>query len=155
MVANTCGSIQTASLAFLCTMLLALPVPAHATELAWHSKSDQVVQRDANSERNGTVVFATGEQASVVGYSTSRAEVDGIMPWIAQYMIRFDDLSSIAIKAEGKFDRKLHMSTGSGEFLGGTGRFEGIKGKVSLVSRYSTHEAMETDWTASYSLPAK
>ena len=140
---------------FFAGAFVALPTPVQATDIAWHSKSEHVVQHGANSERNGTIDFKTGERGSVLAYSTTHAEVNGMRPWVGISVIRFDDLSSIIVKSEGKFDPTLHVSTGSGEILFGTGRFEGITGKFNAIGKYSSHETVETDWSGSYSLPNK
>ncbi len=138
---------------------IALVVPAHATEIAWHSKSDHSSQHPTssgfNAERPSTAVFSTGEQASIVGYSTNYKEVNGKRPWTGISLIRFDDLSSIAIKSEGTFDPLSHENNTAGQFIYGTGRFEGITGNVTCLGKYITHQLLETDCTGSYSLPGK
>ena len=138
-------------------VVLALAViasPALATDIAWHSKTEPASWAGANYERKGTVDFKTGEQGSFLSYGTNRKVENGLMPWIAVYVFRFDDLSSITVKQEGTFDPASQVSKGSGEFLGGTGRFEGITGKVTLVGRFSGSTA-ETDWVGAYTLPGK
>ena len=73
------------------------------------------------------------------------------MPWIAVYVFRFADLYSITVTQAGNFDHASQVSKGSGEFLGGTGRFEGITGKVTVVGLFSGSTA-ETDWVGAHSL---
>ena len=87
-------------------------------------------------------------------YGSNHAVDNGLMPFATVYMFRFDDLSSITVRMVGNFEQASQLSKGSGEILAGTGRFEGITGKVTLVGHF-TGSMVEIDWVGSYSLPAK
>ena len=118
-------------------ILAILASPALATDIAWHSKGEPASWHNANFERKGTVDFKTGEQGSFLSHGTNRKVENGLVPWIAVYVFRFADLSSITVIQAGNFDQASQISKGSGEFLVGTGRFEGITGKVTVVGRFS------------------
>ena len=136
------------------TAMVAFPVPSRATDITWHSRGEPAVWNNANYERKGTVDFKTGETGSFISYGTNRPTDKGLTPFVSQYVLRFDDLSSIIVRMAGNFDEAIRVAKGSGEILGGTGRFEGITGKVTVVSRFSGGSAPEMDWTGSYSLPS-
>jgi hypothetical protein len=78
----------------------------------------------------------------------------------------FEDGSSIISKYQGTswvpFGEKLYSIKGSGEHNKGTGRFEGIKGKVSFAGKYITSYTkdetkgdMVVEVTSTYTLPKK
>ena len=77
----------------------------------------------------------------------------GLRPWVSQTVFRFDDLSSITVKMTGNYDPASYVTKGSGDIVSGTGRFEGVTGKVTMVGHFSG-DNVETDWSGSYSLPA-
>jgi len=134
------------------TAAAAFPAPSCATD-AWHSKWGPAFWQGANYERKGTVDFKAGETGSFVSHGTNHPMDQGLTPFVSQYVFRFDDLSSISVRTAGNFDPASQVAKASGEILSGTGRFEGITGKVILVSRFSG-SIPEMDWTGSYSLPA-
>ena len=128
---------------------------SHAADIAWHATSVDTLRRGQNSETRTKAVFSSGEQADITGYGTNHAEANGTRPISGMALIRFDDLSAIVLKSESKYDAGTHESVGAGEFVGGTGRFLGITGKVDCVTRYRTHDSWETDCSGSYALPAR
>jgi hypothetical protein len=137
----------------LATATAAMPFPARATDIAWHAESMTTYNVWPNTERKGTVALETGEKASFVSKSTAELSDDkGMTPWKAEYVLRFDDGSAITFRSAGTFDRITEVSTGAGEFVSGTGRFEGITGKLTQVSRFSS-SMVGTDFVGSYSLP--
>jgi hypothetical protein len=131
----------------------AVPVPAQATDIAWHSTTKLTYENGRNVRREGTAVFATGETASFVGDGTYYvSDAKGMVPVKMQYMLRFDDGSTITLCVAGLRHPSEGTNSGSGEFLNGTGRFDGIVGKVSHAGQIGG-SGSEGDWVGSYSLP--
>ena len=127
--------------------------PVHATEIAWHSTSELTYFCPPNWRREGTVVLETGEDASFVAYGTIYARDDkGIMPYKAEYVFRFDDGSTITAHVAGGADTPAAANGGTGEIVFGTGRFDGIAGKISATGGPSD-SAGSAEWVCSYSLP--
>ncbi len=148
-VASTSSAI-----ALLCAAaLLAVPAPVQATDVAWHSTST-LKEEGPPWRREGTAVFKTGEKVSLVANGTSDALEKGVRPYQGKYVYRFDDGSTITTQVAGRTDIFTGAGSGTGEFVNGTGRFEGITGKVSCVSQASG-EVSEADCVGSYSLPNK
>jgi hypothetical protein len=149
------NAVSTSSLIALviATALVGFPVPSCATDIGWHAKAGPATWRNANYERRGDVDFKTGEQGSFLTYGTNHPVDNGLTPWVSQTVFRFDDLSSISVRMSGNYDPASQITKGSGEIMSGTGRFEGITGKVTLVGSFSGG-TMEADWVGSYSLPA-
>jgi len=144
---------------FFASALVALPTPVQATDVAWHltSKLTDESHTDEGTRwrREGTAVFKSGEKASVVSNGTSDALSEiGARAYKAQYLLRFDDGSTITIQGAGRTDMTTGAGSGSGQFVSGTGRFEGITGKVTFVS-HASGEGGGADWVGSYALPAK
>jgi hypothetical protein len=154
MFSKTAKLVQMSSMIglFVAAACLTMSGPALATDIAWHAKGEPASWHNANYERKGTVDFKTGEQGSYLTYGTNHKDENGLMPWVSQTVFRFDDLSSITVRMAGNFDRASQITKGSGEFVSGTGRFEGITGKVTLVGKFSGSTS-EMDWAGSYSLP--
>jgi hypothetical protein len=76
-----------------------VPVPAQATDIAWHSTTKLTYQNGPNFRREGTTVLKTGERASFIGDGTSYMIDDkGMAPSRVQYMLRFDDGSTITLR---------------------------------------------------------
>ena len=139
--------------------LVAAPTPLQATDVAWHAastlKDESQTDEGPRWKREGTAIFKTGERASLVSNGTSDALSEiGVRTYKAQYLLRFDDGSTITIQGAGRTDLTTGRGAGSGEFVNGTGRFEGISGKVTFFGRASG-EVSEGDWVGSYTLPAK
>ena len=78
----------------------------------------------------------------------------GMAPFKIQYMLRFDDGSTITIRSVGSRHQFDGTTSGTGDFINGTGRFDGITGRVTHTGQISGSTA-ELDWVGSYSLPGK
>jgi hypothetical protein len=129
------------------------PVSVQATDIAWHSTTKLTYQNGPNYRREGTAVLKTGERASFIGDGTSYMIDDkGMAPSKVQYMLRFDDGSTFTFRFNGSRHQFDGTTRGSGEFVNGTGRFDGIVGTVSHTGQIGGSEA-EGDWVGSYSLP--
>jgi hypothetical protein len=136
---------------FCLAAMVAMPASVKATDIAWHLTST-LTDEGPPWKREGTAVFKTGENASLVANGTSDAPDKGVRSWKGQYVLRFEDGSTITTRVSGKTDIWTGASSGSGEFVNGAGRFEGITGTVAFVSHGSGEGA---DWVGSYSLPNK
>ena len=133
--------------------VFAVGVPALAADIDWHSKGEPAVRFGTNFERKGTLDFK-GEQASFVAYGTDLPQTSIVMPYVVVYVFRFEDMSSITVRTNGDYDPGTRTARASGDILSGTGRFVGIRGKLTAINRM-TGDILETDWTGSYSLPKK
>ncbi len=143
----------------LAAALVALPAPSSATDIAWYAKGEPAkrswVGAERSYERVYTVEFKTGEKATSVcnGMSHASSSVDPRTPWDQQCVTRFDDLSAFTTHSAGRFDPKTQESRGTGKFVSGSGRFEGITGEFTTVGHFSG-DTVESDSVGSYSLPA-
>jgi len=116
------------------------------------------------AERRGVAVF---EDGTVAAYHT-RAIGDLIKshgPVQGYTDLTYPDGSKTIVKYQCTFaipaGKKLPMLKGKGDFIKGTGRFEGIKGTVSFNGDYVTPYGKETkgdivvNVTGTYTLPSK
>ena len=138
---------------FVAAASLAMSVPLHATDIAWHETSVLKYSVYPDYKREGTAVFKTGEKANLVidGKAGVSPEQD-VRRFTGEWLLRFDDGSTITIQVAGTRVITTGTGSGSGEFVSGTGRYEGITGKVTFVSQISS-SISEGDWTGSYTLP--
>jgi hypothetical protein len=144
------------SIALGSMLAVAPPVsPAWATDISWHSTTRLTYQNGSNYRREGTAVVNTGETASFIGDGTNYLTNEkGVTPMKTQYMLRFEDGSTMTFRIVGGRNQFDGATFGSGEFLNGTGRFDGIAGKVTHTGQLGG-AAAEGDWTGTYSLPSK
>ena len=116
-------------------------------------------------ERRGVTIFENGEtgayhtrgtfdytkgQGPFRGY-TQQSFADG-----STYIVKYQGVSTVAT------GKKLPSFKGTGEYIKGTGRFEGIKGKVSYSGKYVTPYTKDKtkgdayyEFTGTYTLPKK
>lgn len=117
-------------------------------------------------ERRGVAIYEKGE---IAAYHT-RATFDSIKGQGGTFRgysdYTFEDGSTIISKYQGTAwvpsGKKLYSIKGTGEHIKGTGRFEGIKGKVSFSGKYitpytkdKTKGYMVVEVTSTYTLPKK
>jgi hypothetical protein len=117
-------------------------------------------------EKRGLAIYENGEIAT---YHT-RATIDstkgkgGSFWGYSDY--KFEDGSTIVSKYQGTSwvpsGKKLSSIKGTGEYINGTGRFTGIKGKLSFNGKYITPYTKDetkgdtiVEVTGSYTLPKK
>ena len=117
-------------------------------------------------EKRGLAIYENGEIAT---YHT-RATIDatkgkgGSFWGYSDY--KFEDGSTIVSKYQGTSwvpsGKKLKSLKGTGEYINGTGRFTGIKGKLSFNGKYITPYTKDetkgdtiVEVTGSYTLPKK
>jgi hypothetical protein len=113
--------------------------------------------------REGLVLFENGE----VGKQLAALTVDirgNTVTYDAITTIIFPDESSWVLKSKGIGERspdgKLLPTKQTGDFVRGTGKYEGIKGTVTIIgTQYGLPEAGRGHWiaelTATYTLPSK
>jgi len=114
--------------------------------------------------RGGLAIFEDGEVAN----QTAVFPFDAILGKTVTYepftTILFRDGSTWVFKSKGTGERtpdgKLLLTKQTGEFVKGTGKYEGIKGTVTLTgTQYGPSEVGKGDWiaevTATYTLPSK
>jgi hypothetical protein len=115
-------------------------------------------------ERRGVAVKDDGETAVYLTRGTCDF-TKGQGPFGGYTQLSFADGSTCIVKYQGTMmvavGKKLPSYKGAGEYIKGTGRFEGIKGKITLSGRYITPVSKETkgdvymESTGIYTLPEK
>lgn len=114
--------------------------------------------------RGGVALFENGEVATV----TAVLPLDGIVGKTGTFdtytTTLFSDGSTWVTKTKGTIERspdgKSAFTKQTGEFVKGTGKYEGIKGTFTLTgTQYGPSEVGKGDWigegTATYTLPSK
>jgi hypothetical protein len=145
---------------------LGLPGAATAADIAWHQATRPKVINTPTIAREGTATFKDGSTATVRVEGAFDKKVESVMrdpkaasdlkdaqklqTFKAKSMLKFKDGATITIRYAGKVDPASFASSGSGEFVGGTGRYKGIKGTVTFDGRVS-----DSEWVGQYSLPKK
>jgi hypothetical protein len=155
-----CPGLKAASASGALALALAfafagVPTPVLATDIAWHSTTTLTYENGRNYRRDGTAVLKSGETAAFLGDGTAYAiDEKGMAPFKIQYMLRFEDGSTITLRSSGTRHQFDGTTSGSGDFINGTGRFDGITGSVRHTGQVSGSTA-ELDWAGSYTLPGK
>jgi hypothetical protein len=114
------------------------------------------------AERRGVSIYENGENATYHSRITFDV-IKGDGSWKAYVDSSFADGSIIIWKCQGTVTSgKPRLLKGTGEYIKGTGRFEGIKGKLSVNGKYVTPYTKDTtkgdavfDYTSTYTLPKK
>ena len=113
--------------------------------------------------REGLAVFENGEvgkQSAVLAFDVK----GNTLTYDAVTTIVFPDASSFVFKTKGtgevKPEEKVVITKQTGDFLRGTGKYEGIKGPLTIIGKqYGPAEAGKGYWignaTATYTLPSK
>ena len=131
--------------------LTLLPLAAQAVDISWHRSTRMVDSDGPRTRKEGTVTFANGERAVIiVNGIDGPMDRDNWMTFKGQEVMRFDDRSMIMLQYEGRQIEGTRATTFQGDFLSGTGRFEGIAGTFKCAGKLR-----EEDCSGSYSLPAK
>ena len=113
-------------------------------------------------ERRGVAIYENGETSayhSMILFDTSK-EQGGT--WKGYEELSFADGSTYIIKSQGAIEAGTRLVKGTGQYIKGTGRFEGIKGEVSFNCKSATPYTQDTtkgdlvcDDTSTYTLPKK
>lgn len=115
-------------------------------------------------ERRGVVMFENGEEAAYWNCGTLDL-INRSGPFQGYCILTYKDGSTIVIKNNGTLTipkgEKSPVSEGTGQYIKGTGRFEGIKGKMTFKGHYitpyskNTKGDMITISTGTYSLQSE
>jgi hypothetical protein len=140
---------------------LAAPDPAYGTDITGRSVS--VVEPAAagfDYTRHGVATFGSGELAAGVINGKLGPVSEGREYAKIEATYRFDDGSTISMRFDGSWD--LTTGSGAGDFVAGTGRFQGITGTFTYTGKLHGRidgnpprfpGPAEADWTGSYSVP--
>jgi hypothetical protein len=121
------------------------PLAPRATEIAWQTTVVSGTQDGGKFSREGTAVFGSGEKAGMTCEGTEGPPDGKGRPTVAVgSVLRFRDGSSIALRSAGFRDPKTLDVGGSGEFVGGTGRYEGIAGTFTYTGIAGKAESVGT-----------
>jgi len=115
-------------------------------------------------ERRGVAIFENEVAALTIRGTFDKQK--GIVSFQAYNQISFEDGSTITQKIQGTLSappsEKLRLYEGKGEYIMGTGRFEGIKGTITISGREITpltkDDIAAYNWievTGTYTLPKK
>ncbi len=116
--------------------------------------------------RRGLIFFENGEVATYSNRGTFDS-TKGHGSYVGYGLVTYEDGSTTLSKFQGTSTpiegTKLKTSKGTGEYIKGTGRFEGIKGTFSFTGKRLTPFSKKTgtrsdlyaDVTATYTLPSK
>jgi hypothetical protein len=114
------------------------------------------------AERRGVAIYENGETAAYHSRLTfDSTKGDG--SWKGYADLSFADGSIIIWKCQGTVSGgKPRLIKGTGQYIKGTERFEGIKGELSLSAKYVTPYTKDAtkgdavfDYTSTYTLPKK
>jgi len=98
-------------------------------------------------ERRGLAIFEDGECAAYLTCGTGDF-TKGQGPFQGYTQLTYKDGSKTFSNYQGTLTiapgEKMPSLTGKGEFIKGTGRFEGIKGDFSYIGKYITPSSKET-----------
>lgn len=112
-------------------------------------------------ERRGVVIFKNGETAAFHSRGTWD-HIDSNGTFQGYSTLTFEDGSTIMSKSSGNISKevgKLPILTGKGEYIMGTGQYEGIKGNTTYTGNFITPYNDKTKGDAvmnvkgSYTLP--
>jgi hypothetical protein len=112
-------------------------------------------------ERRGVAIYKDGQTAAYHSKGTWDF-IDSNGPFTGYATLTYKDGSTAMTRYSGNMTKepeKLPRYTGKGEYIKGTGRYEGIKGTVSFTGEYITPYGKETKGDsivinkASYTLP--
>jgi hypothetical protein len=134
--------------------LIAIPMPLDATDIAWRQTAAMESEIGNDYTRKGTAELTTGDQATVAVKGTNGPwNSDGSRVWNAQIVYSFVDGSGFTVAVAGTVDQGTMALRGTGEFVAGAGRFQGIKGNLTMTGRGG--DVAWQNWVGSYSLPSK
>jgi hypothetical protein len=150
----------------------AIPTPAETLNYksyVWMNRYERVVLDDVEghavslAQRGGFYVFDNGEVATITRVSLNDL-IKGAGPATIYETIKFADGSTIMLKGQSVLSGTTGQATsseGTREIVGGTGRFQGIKGTGTSKSRFIPADKGEAgskqygEGTLTYTLPAK
>lgn len=126
----------------LASIAVTTPAWAAAEALSWRVATVGVTQQAGEATHRGVALFANGEPATLtLRLRPTAAPSRGRMPFATHTVHRFEDGSTFTVLGAGQAAMSTEgvplpvESLIEGRFEGGTGRFAGIKGTVTLRSR--------------------
>jgi len=140
-------------------------IAGYLTKVEWIAVPDVEKHVVALYERRGVAIYENGETAAYHTRGMSES-IKGESSFHGYSDYLFEDGSTIMTEYTGTMwyppGKKLRSLKGTGKYIKGTGRFEGIKGKVSftgkIVAPYTkdkTKGENVVDVTGNYTLPKK
>jgi len=138
---------------------------APLTRVEWIAVPDVERHSVVLYERRGVVLFENGETAAYCTRGTSD-NIKGLGSFHGYSDILYKDGSTQIFEYTGTLTlapgEKLRTMKGEGKYIKGTGRFEGIKGKISFTGKFvapytkdKTKGENVVDVTGKYTLPSK
>ncbi len=126
--------------------LLAVPALAQGADISWKYTVASGTMGGGKFTRLGTAVLSTGETAEVKYEGTDGASDEkGRVTVLIDSVMRFKDGSSITMRQVGYRDPGMGGgAAGSGEFLSGTGKYQGITGQYTYKGVLGKTEAVGT-----------
>ena len=146
--------------------------PVRAETISWrHVHALDRDEPDGTYLRRGVAIFHFGNHLPVPATLELRGRLglweQGWQTFTTQWTYRFDDGSIVRARLDGRLQMNPATNTpgpqeGAGEFLSGTGRFEGIRGTFSMKGQGGLSAATPGvladvfgDLTGDYTLPAR
>jgi hypothetical protein len=141
-------------------LALALVAPGgsvRAAELAWTVTHYLVAVGPAptDSTRRGIAMFSNGDLATVTMTATNLSREGNATTFRTRSVYTFEDGSTFLHEGQGRMQSQSatrNTQTGEAVFTGGTGRFEGITGKIVSIGRGLTQWDTITDFKADYTI---
>ncbi len=128
-------------------VLTAAPALAQGADISWKYTVGSGTMGGGKFTRLGTAVLSTGETAEVKyeGSEGASDEKKGRLTITIDAVMRFKDGSSITMRQVGYRDPGVGgEAAGSGEFVSGTGRYQGITGEYTYKGFLGKTEAVGT-----------
>ncbi len=124
---------------------------ARAEEIAWRQVTTQTAFLGRDYTREGDATFKNGEVAALAisGIVGPTSSVDFSHPYEAQAVFTFTDGSTIVARFSG-LEKADYAQSGSGRFVSGTGRFQGITGNYTFQGKRG-----DTAHVGTYTLPPR
>ena len=147
------------------TVKVKYKIAGYLTKVEWIAVPDVEKHAVALYERRGVAIYENGETAAYhTRGTTDSIKGQGSFHGYSNYL--FEDGSTIMTEYTGTMmlapGEKLRSLKGEGKYIKGTGRFEGIKGKISFTGKFvapytkdKTKGENVVDVTGKYTLPSK
>ena len=150
----TWSSLWRLVLCFIIVISVVGTDPAWATDISWRATTTQTANPGDNYTREGTAVFAGGEEAQVVingtmgpGSFYASGTASG------EQVIRFRDGSGFTLHFVSIWRGRIQRVVGI--FGDGVGRFAGMNGSATGTSGAASTGPAVTDWVGTYEVPPK
>jgi hypothetical protein len=126
-------------------VLAAAPALALGADISWKSTTDSGTMASGKFTRLGAAVLSTGEKAELKLEGSEGAVDDKGRATVAvESVMRFKDGSSITTRHAGYRDPKTLETAGKGEFVSGTGRYQGISGQFTYTGYLGSTDSVGT-----------